>query len=104
MGGVEAGRYTLVLKNDGFGVGVGVGAASIDRAKPTSKIDIGQKILRNIIQLVLTILSKAMSVRATLNALYRKNFERIFVHPLTAHGRTASIGVRARENFYHAND
>jgi hypothetical protein len=40
-------------KNDffGVGVGVGVGAASSDKAKPTSTIDAGKKILRNIIHL-----------------------------------------------------
>jgi hypothetical protein len=89
-------------KNDffGVGVGVGVGAALSDKARPTSTIDIEQKILRDIIQLCFSqFLAKLSAFQQRRMRCVKKTLRESLFIPLTARSRTASIGVRARENF-----
>src|SRR5581483_6344268 len=83
-------------RNDFLGVGVGVGVAWSDEARPRMTSVVSEKI-RNIIQFLLQLFSKTLPIRATPNIFFRKYFQRFLVHPLTARDRAASIGVRARE-------
>jgi hypothetical protein len=65
-------------KNDFFGVGVGVGAALSDAARPSSNTDFSQKILVVIFQFAGAILNKASSIRAMLKAVRRKILAKSF--------------------------